>query len=188
MSATLAQKVEAILFFRGEPVELSYLTQVLQVSEAEVQTTVDDLAVSFMERGVRVLRMQDQFELVTAPETSDVVMRVKKEEVTRELGKAGAETLAIVLYRGPVSRARIEHIRGVNCSFVLRNLMIRGLIERAASTSGARVVEYVATPETLKHLGVTAVQDLPEYAATKEELDSFEATNTDQENAVKNDG
>ena len=93
----------------------------------------------------------------------------------RDLGKAGSETLAVVLYRGPVSRADIDYIRGVNCAFILRNLQVRGLVQRISNPKNARSFLYEATPDLLKHLGVTEITSLPDYQAMRDELEKFES-------------
>ena len=184
----LEKKIEAILFYKGEPESRKGLAQLLKVTEDEVEKAVTTLAASLDVRGVRLLRLEDQYELVTAPEASDVIVEVKKEELVRDLGKAGAETLAIVLYRGPVSRAVIEYIRGVNCSFVLRNLQMRGLIVRVQNKKDQRSYLYQVTPELLKHLGVTAITDLPEYEQFRAELNALEATINDREEIDAREG
>lgn len=177
----LEQKIEAVLFYKGEPESRKGLAQLLKVTEDEIEKAVTTLASSLDVRGIRLLRLQDQYELVTAPETSDVIVEVKKEELARDLGKAGAETLAIVLYRGPVARAVIEYIRGVNSSFVLRNLQMRGLIARVHNPNDNRSYLYKVTPELLKHLGVTSLTELPEYEKLRKELDALESTIDERE-------
>jgi len=169
----LENKLEAVLFYRGEPESSKRLIAFLGVSEEELEGAVERLTAQLAGRGVRLLAVGDQLELVTAPETSDVIAALRRNELTRELGRAGAETLAIILYRGPATRAQIDHIRGVNSAFILRNLMIRGLIERVHGSTG-RSFSYQATPALLKHLGVARIEDLPEYSDVQQQLESFE--------------
>jgi segregation and condensation protein B len=175
---TLEHKLEAVLFYIGEPISRRRLAQILAVTEEEVSGVATRLAASMLERGLRLLCIGDDYELVTAPEVSEVMMSIRKEELERDLGKAGAETLSIILYSGPVSRATIEYVRGVNCSFVLRNLLIRGLVERKQDPKNQRSILYAPTPELLKYLGVSTVQELPEYDAVQRELDTFMAADT----------
>ncbi|MBP9759880.1 MAG: SMC-Scp complex subunit ScpB [Candidatus Pacebacteria bacterium] len=172
--ATLEHTLEALLFYVGESLSRARIATLLGVPEEEVIGLASQLSATLHDRGVRLLAVGDQYELVTAPETSDMITKVRKEELLRDLGKAGAETLSIILYRGPVTRAGIEYVRGVNCSFVLRNLLIRGLVERIPNPANIRSVQYAVTPDFLKHLGITSVQDLPEYATVQKEIDAFE--------------
>ncbi|MEX0930708.1 MAG: SMC-Scp complex subunit ScpB, partial [Candidatus Paceibacterota bacterium] len=104
-------------------------------------------------------------------ELDPIIESLQKEEMKRDIGKAGAETLAIVLYRGPLTRAEIDRIRGVNSSFILRNLMARGLVERAA---GAKSNQYSITPELFSHLGITKRNELSGFAETMDALDQYE--------------
>jgi segregation and condensation protein B len=171
----LEHKIEAVLFYKGEPETKSRLAALLAVSVEEIEEAANMLSTSLSTRGIRLLKIDDQYELVTAPETSEEINNAKKEEMVRDLGKAGSETLAIVLYHGPVSRADIDYIRGVNCAFILRNLQIRGLVKRIQNPENSRSFLYQATPELLKHLGVAEVTDLPDYAELKKQIDAFES-------------
>lgn len=162
--------LEAILFYRGEPEKRSYLQKLLNITEEELEEGLQSLASSLQTRGIRLLLVNDEVELVSAPETSELISTLRKDELTRDLGKAGAETLAIILYHGPASRAHIDYIRGVSSNFILRNLLIRGLIERISNPENTRSVLYRATPSLLAHLGVTTLDELPEYAQIREAL------------------
>jgi len=171
----LEQKLEAVLFYKGESETKTKLAKLLDVTPEEIEEAAVKLGTTLSSRGIRLLRVQDQLELVTAPEASEAVNNVRKEELVRDLGKAGSETLAVVLYRGPVSRADIDYIRGVNCAFILRNLQVRGLVQRISNPNNTRSFLYEATPDLLKHLGVTEITGLPDYQAMREELEKFES-------------
>jgi segregation and condensation protein B len=109
---------------------------------------------------------------------SDVITKLRKQELEGSLGKAALETLSIVLYRGPISRTDIDYIRGVNSQFILRRLSIRGLIEKkqTESTRGGHL--YTPTIELLTHLGITDVQNLPEYKKVQESLEEIKDPET----------
>jgi segregation and condensation protein B len=170
----LETKLEAVLFYKGEAESKKNLAKLLEVEPQALEEAANQLRATLAARGIRLLSVGDQLELVTAPETSEIITRTRKEELTRDLGKAGADTLAIILYRDAVTRADIEYIRGVNCSFILRNLMIRGLVEKVANPANARSVLYRPTTDLLKHLGVTTQSELPEYAEIRKTMDDFE--------------
>ncbi len=112
--------------------------------------------------GLRLARSGNDSELVTAPENAKLVQDFLREEMTGELTKPSLETLTIIAYRGPVSKAEIEQIRGVNCSLILRNLMIRGLIE-AEEDKKLSLTKYRVTLDFLRHLGLTQISKLPDY-------------------------
>jgi segregation and condensation protein B len=172
---TLEKKLEAILFYKAEPEPIARLAKLLEVSTSEIEEAAHALSASLTERGVRLLRVNDELELVTSPEASDLLQRVRKEELSRDLGKAGAETLAIILYRGPMTRAQIDYIRGVNSTFILRNLQIRGLVERINNPDDARSYLYRATPDLLKELGITDIASLPEYESVRKDIETYES-------------
>jgi len=125
---SLEKKLEAVLFYKAEPESLPRLAKVLGVSVQEVEEAAHALSAALSDRGIKLLRINDAIELVTTPEGSDTLKEIQKEEVSRDLGKAGSETLSIILYRGPLTRSQLDYIRGVNSSFILRNLQVRGLV------------------------------------------------------------
>jgi segregation and condensation protein B len=105
----------------------------------------------------------EEVTLVTRPEHSALIETIRKEELSKELSKASAETLSIVAYHAGVSKAQIEFIRGVNASYSIRALSMRGLIE---SRGAGRAVGYYPTLQLLEHFGVSKVEELPQYAET----------------------
>lgn len=160
----LIAKIEAILFVEAKPITLTRLAAILKVTTAEVQHAITELQQTCeqQQRGLRVLSTDTKVQLVTAPELHEVVAAVIKDERTGELSKPSLETLAIIAYRSPVTKAELEMIRGINCSMIVRNLLIRGLIEEQFDkTKGIEV--YDITPQYLQLLGVSTVQQLPDY-------------------------
>jgi segregation and condensation protein B len=100
---------------------------------------------------------------------------MRKNELKQDIGKAGAETLAIILYQEPITRSAIDRIRGVNSSFILRNLQIRGLIERVPNPAGNGNA-FACTPSLLAHLGLTSKSQLPDFARVADSLETFAST------------
>lgn len=174
MKNELTQKIEAILFYLAEPVEVSFLAKTLEVSKKEIESALDNLEESLKNRGMRLVVHDDEVTLVTAPEFSEIIEKIVREERERDLGRAGIETLAIVAYKGPVSKKEIEYIRGVNSQWALRSLLLRGLIERQTSGSDERVGLYGITSDALRHLGLGKITDLPEYTEVKKQLEVVE--------------
>ncbi len=120
------------------------------------------------------MRSETEVALVIGKDASDAVREARKRELGEEIGDAGLEVLAIILYRGPSTRAKIDYIRGVNTASTIRALLARGLLERAGNPLDGREYEYRATTELLAHLGVSEGKELPEYAAMSGELATFE--------------
>jgi segregation and condensation protein B len=119
--------------------------------------------------------------LGTSPSASSLIAEITKEELSKELSKAALETLATVLYKGPITRAEIDYIRGVNSNFILRNLQVRGLVEKIDNPADQRSYLYKPTFQLLEFMGVTRLEDLPEYAGTTDQLASFIASKEEEE-------
>lgn len=166
-------KLEAILFFKAEPLSIKKLAQILKADETEIKNALEILKEKLLGRGVTLVEKDDEVMLGTAPEASGIVEELSKEELSRNLGKAGLETLSIVLYRGPITRSGIDYIRGVNSTFILRNLLIRGLVEKIPNPNDQRSFLYRATFDLLSYLGIPRVEDLPEYGSTNESIEKF---------------
>jgi segregation and condensation protein B len=169
----LESKLEALLFFKGEPIQKKKAQAIMECSLEDFDGALLGLEKNLSTRGLRVICNGDEIELRTSPEAGAFIEKLTKEELIRDLGKAGLETLTIILYKHPIKRSEIDYIRGVNSSFILRNLLVRGLIERI--TEKERGFSYKPTIDLLSHLGVSKIEDLPEYANVKSELEIFAA-------------
>lgn len=161
----LAVQIEALLFASSKPIAAAKLAQLTGAKKPQVEEALAEVARVHVERagGVRVLVNGDEAQMVTAPAAAEAVAAFLKDETTGELTRPALETLTIIAYRGPVTKPEIEQIRGVNCSLILRNLMMRGLVE-AAEDKRLLQTTYRISMEFLRHLGVDAVGDLPDYA------------------------
>jgi segregation and condensation protein B len=165
----LEKQIEAILFYVAEPVKVSFLAKTLEVKIDAVREALVSLTNSLENRGIKLLEHNEEVSLVTSPEFAPLIEKLIKEERERELGRAGIETLTIVAYKGPISKKEIEYIRGVNSQYAIRNLLLRGLIERGSGVDG-RVV-YTVTSDTIRFLGLTKITDLPEYSESNKALE-----------------
>src|SRR3989338_7846902 len=174
MNNDLVQKIEAALFYLAEPISVDFLAKMLEVSKKEVLSAVEELTQTLSARGVKLVEHDGEVSLVTAPEFSGLIEKIIKEERERDLGRAGIETLSIIAYKGLVSKKEIEYIRGVNCQWALRNLLLRGLVERKGSEKAERVVFYSITTDTLRHLGLSHITDLPRYEEIRKQLETVE--------------
>ncbi|MFH2104774.1 MAG: SMC-Scp complex subunit ScpB, partial [Parcubacteria group bacterium] len=165
----LKSQIESLLFISGKPVKYKKLADVLSAKTKEIKEAVDEIDSEYKEaeRGFGIAIKRDSAQLVSAPENAGFVQKLVTRELQGELSKAALETLTIILYRGPITRAEMEMIRGVNCIYILRNLLLRGLINKKDSEKDARVSEYEVSFDFLKHLGVSKVQDLPNYEDLK---------------------
>ncbi len=183
---SLEQQIESVLFFKNEPISTEKLATLLSVTKKEVDDAVLILNESLKNRGIRLMQNDDDIMLATAPEASEIIATITKEELISDLGKAGLEVLTLVVYKGPISRREIDHIRGVNSSFIIRNLLIRGLIEKTDSKEGDRSFSYKPTFELLSYLGIQNVSEMPEYFDMQKKLEETKIETKDTE--TKSDG
>jgi len=176
----LESKIEAILFWKAEPVTMKRLASLLGGDIEKVKTAVDNLHSELKGRGITLVQWQDEVTLGTATGASELIESLTKEEFGRDLGKAGLETLSIILYQGPLSRAEIDYIRGVNSQFILRNLLVRGLIERIDNPKDQRSFLYKPSLEMMSYLGIGKITDLPEYEEVRRDIDNFKKQTHDE--------
>jgi segregation and condensation protein B len=184
MESTLDKKIEAILFFRGEPTSIKELVKFCGKPEKEIEESIKILEEKLSSRGLVLVQGPEGVMLGTAPDLSPIIEQITKEELSRDIGRAGLETLAIVLYKGSTSKREIDYIRGVNSGFILRNLLIRGLINRE-ERQGERGYIYTPTIDLLSHMGISKTSLLPEFESMENELKNFlktpEETTTENE-------
>ena len=157
------------------------LAGLLKRSEGDVRDALTTLEETLEKTGIRLLKNGDEVTLGTAPEAGALIEQITKEELSRDLSKAALETLAIILYKGPVMRSEIDYVRGVNSTFILRNLLIRGLVEKIDNPKDQRSFLYKPTFQLLEYMGVARVEDLPEHEATTATLASFVATKEEEQ-------
>jgi segregation and condensation protein B len=188
----LEKKIEAILFWKGEPVSIKKLSQIFEKLEEEISTALKNLETSLAGRGIVLIFKEDEVALGTSKDVSELIEKLTKEELVRDLGKAGLETLSIIIYQGPISRAEIDYIRGVQSNFIVRNLMIRGLIEKVPNPKDQRSFLYKPTFEMLSFMGLTKIEDMPSYSEARAEIENYknsqhkdEEEKTEEAEAVK---
>lgn len=165
--------VEAFLFSEGGSMRKSRLAQLVEIDPKDLESVLDELQAR-LTGGLTLVRTETEVALVIAKEASESVRAAQKKELGLEIGEAGLEVLAVILYKGPATRAQIDYIRGVNTASTIRNLMARGLLERVGNPLDGREYIYRPTTELLAHLGVSEGKDLPEYATISGELAAFE--------------
>ncbi len=163
--------IESILYFKGEPISKMELGKILEISQETLKESLGVLKRNLENRGVCLIETEEEVSLGTSPEATDIIENIKKDELNKDIGRSGLETLTIVAYKGPISRSGIDNIRGVNSSFILRNLLIRGLVERIPNPNDQRTFLYKPTMELLKYLGFTSFENLPEYNSIIKEME-----------------
>jgi segregation and condensation protein B len=160
----IKSSIESILFVSGEPIKISRLAKIIKVKVVEIEEAIKLLQEEYAHgRGMNIIRKEDAIQMVTSADNSEIVSRLLKSEIQENLSQASLEVLSVVAYRGPIARADIEAIRGVNCSFTLRTLMLRGLLERVDNPENNRSYLYKISFEFLKKLGIDDIKKLPDW-------------------------
>jgi segregation and condensation protein B len=158
----LAAALEAVLFTLNRAVTVLELQDILQSPLPDIEAAAASLGDLLAGRGLFLQRHQDQLQLVTDPGQSDVVRRVLRPEYPSRLSPAAYETLAIVAYRQPLTRARIEEVRGVNCEAVLESLEEKGLITETGRLDAPGTPRlFGTTMKFLQILGLSSLDELP---------------------------
>lgn len=162
----LTTKLEAILFATAKPVARAQLKKQLAVSDEVFTQAIEEMKARFNTKnsGIHVLEQDNKLQLITNPEMGEEVSAFLKKEASGPLTRPSLETLGVIAYRGPVTKPEIEQVRGVNCSLILRNLLIRGLIEEHQDSSRLQPV-YTVSVDFLKELGLHRVDELPEFSS-----------------------
>jgi len=169
--------IEAILFVSGEPVKISRIADVLGVSESEIEHAADRLRdnYSYVRRGIRLVRLENTLLLCSSPEYADYIKRALEIRKPPQLSQSALEVLSIIAYFGPVTRAYIEQIRGVDSSYTVGLLQERGLVEPCGRLAApGRPKLFRTTHVFLRTFGLESLKELPE-------LPHVEGKNTEKE-------
>jgi segregation and condensation protein B len=167
----LSASIEAILFSSNRPLKLRELQQATDSDRTAVEHALDELKTALDGRGVMLMRHHDELNLATRPAFATAVRRALRPEVSGKLSAAAYETLAIVAYQQPVTRSRIEEVRGVNCESVLTNLELRDLITEVGRGSGPGLPRlYGTTMRFLLVMGLESLDHLPAPKLEREEV------------------
>ena len=160
----LQRAIEAILFAAGERVELSRLAMALETDEAEVAAAADALAdrLAFGRRGVRILKLEKGYQMVSSGEMADYVTKALETRKPPKLSSSQLETLTIIAYYQPATKAMVEQIRGVDSAYSVAALLNKKLIEEAGRLNvPGRPIQYRTTPDFLRTFGLSSLEELP---------------------------
>jgi segregation and condensation protein B len=171
--------IESILFISGEPVKIARISKISGAAKPEVENAIMALQNEYMNRGLAIIKKEDMVEMATNSENSDFVSELVKSEIQENLSQAALEVLSIVAYKGPITRAEIEAVRGVNSSYTLRSLLMRGLIERIENPSDNRGYLYKISFDFMKTLGIESIEKLPDWETLSKDarIESITETN-----------
>lgn len=160
----LKSKIESLLFVSAKAMSVKSLAELITATPKEVEQAGDELVTELKEsgRGVQIIKNGSNYQMVSSPANTELIQAFVKDETTGELSRPSLETLTIIAYRSPISKFDIDRIRGVNCGMILRNLLLRGLIE-AKDDKTKENTYYSVTFDFIRFLGLNDVKELPNY-------------------------
>ncbi len=163
---------EAILFSKGDPVEIKSLIKFLKISPAKFSQILSALKEKYaqVDSGLQIVEKKNKIQLVTKANLGLLVNKFLGQSLNEKLSAATLETLAIIAYRGPITKAQIEYIRGVNSSFALKNLLLKGVVERRENPLDNRSYIYEISFDFLRKMGLKRVSDLENYEELSQKL------------------
>ena len=163
-TSMLKSKIESLLFVSPKPISARQLSNLGIGSVGEIEKYLQDLKKEYFEekRGIQIIEHDNKYQMVSAKENFQFIQKLTKQEVSGELSRPSLETLTIIAYRAPISKLDIERIRGINCTLILRNLLMRGLIELKFDTQKSENY-YNISFDFMRYLGINKISELPNY-------------------------
>lgn len=167
----LKSKIESLLFVSAKPFAIIQLAGLIKADAAEIEKAGDELVVEYESenKGMRIIKDNAKYQMVTSPDNAELIRELIKDETTGELSKPSLETLTIIAYRGPISRADLNRIRGVNCVLILKNLLLRGLVEVKENNEDGEDY-YNVSFDFIRYLGINSINELPDYERLSQDL------------------
>jgi segregation and condensation protein B len=153
-----------LLFVSIRPLNIGKIAEMLEADKDEVKAALEELFTIYSdeEKGINIQKQADKYQMVTNAQNAKIIRDFLKDETTGELTPASLETLTVIAYRGPIAKTELELLRGVNCSLILRNLLIRGLIEEKEDKKNMTTT-YEISFDFMQHLGIKEAKELPDF-------------------------
>ena len=180
--------IENIIFVSGEPISIKKMAQILELDEVKIIEGIKELKKDMTNRGLEIVEKDNKVQMTTSPEAGKYIEKFIASNLKEDLSEAGLETLAAISYLGPITKHEIEELRGVNCAFTLRNLLIRGLVEKTENSKNSKIPLYKTSFDFLKKLGIKQENDLPNYEKYKKEVEMIIAQYTKQQSEEEKNG
>lgn len=161
---SLQSQLESLLFVAIKPLSLKELVNLTSAKTKEIEEALEALTQEYVARGagLALIKNNGQYQLTTAPDNAALIQEFLKDETSGELSQPSLEALTIIAYRGPIGKLELERIRGVNCSLIIRNLLLRGLIEEKYHKMTDEN-QYTVTHDFIRFLGLGSLEELPDY-------------------------
>jgi segregation and condensation protein B len=170
----LEQKIESLLFFKNEPLSFQWISKMLDTPNEFIKETIANMHPYYYNRGFSLVVTEDSAALMTSESAQELIASITQQKEDKELSKQAIETLSIVVYKGKATKSQIDYIRGVNSIFILRNLLIRGLITKEQNTFDKKAPFYIPTHDLLSFLGINTIKDLPQFGEVRAKINELD--------------
>ena len=180
----LSSIIESILFIHGDPMAIEKIAEIAGVSVSAAKEALALLEFQYGDRGLVLIKIGDAYQMGTHPKNAPYIEEMRRSEFSQELSRSSRETIAVIAYKGPISRAEIDYIRGVHSSYAVRNLLMRGLVVREDGADASRGYRYSVGADFLQYLGLSKIEDLPGYEEMREQSAALLAGIDADENSV----
>ena len=189
--AEIRRAIEAILFAAGDPVGIERMALAIGAGSDQIEAALKELmdAYSFERRGMRIIRLEDAYQMVSAQELSDVITRALETRKPPKLSASALETLTVIAYYQPTTKAFVEQIRGVDSSYTISALLNKKLIEEQGRLSVPdRPILYGTTPDFLRTFGIASLEELPEVDLPQAQTQQLEMQLSIEDQQAANSG
>lgn len=189
--AEIRRAIEAILFAAGDPVGIERMALAIGAGSDQIEAALKELmdAYSFERRGMRIIRLEDAYQMVSAQELSDVITRALETRKPPKLSASALETLTVIAYYQPTTKAFVEQIRGVDSSYTISALLNKKLIEEQGRLSvPGRPILYGTTPDFLRTFGIASLEELPEVDLPQAQTQQLEMQLSIEDQQAANSG
>lgn len=170
----LKSALESLFFIANRSLNKNELAKFCSRKVEEIEEPLNQLIEDYQkkESGIRIIQNNQEYQMVTNPNYGPLIQKFLKQEINQELTPASLETLSIIAYRGPIRKSELEQVRGVNCSIILRNLIIKGLIKETNQNDLEQTEDrsYCVSLDFLKYLGINEIKELPNYYKLNNEV------------------
>ncbi|MFP4514576.1 MAG: SMC-Scp complex subunit ScpB [Parcubacteria group bacterium] len=161
---SIKSQIESLLFIAAKPLSLNDLNKILSKDKKEIEKALVELRDIYHKNksGLQIIEQSKKYQMVSSADNAKLVQKYLEDETSGDLSQASLEALTIIAYRGPISKIELERIRGVNCSLIIRNLLLRGLIEEKSSANTDDKI-YNVSLDFIRFLGIESIEQLPDY-------------------------
>lgn len=187
---SLEAKIESLLYWKASPVKINLLSEILEANKESIEKSIETLEEKYKSdnlSGLEIIKEDQEIALVTKPNLTQIINKLEEDDSEKDLSKAALETLAIIIYRGPVTKSEIDYIRGVSSQYTLRTLSTRGFITRSIHKNNENIYTYKPTIEALQYLGISNKEGAPNYSEINKDIEDFIKTTEEKLNEDKDE-